>query len=139
MDTERVESFTGSELIDWDIVQWTPENALAFFSRSTCDDDECQHVHSHFEDLRAIAFDNLIDLQSGDCDAEEIGEHLDSLEETLRTIFRATEARVQTADLTIEAINRRIDDIAASDDSPMSVRMAECIIDIRAIIKEGAK
>lgn len=92
ISAESVAAGVVDELIEWSAVEWTQANAAAFFQRTPCDDEDCEHCHSHFEEQRAIALGNLHSLQTGDGDADQAGEDLESIEEVLRTIFAATEA-----------------------------------------------
>lgn len=80
------------QLIDWTEIEWTAENVAAFFTVGDCGDPECQHVHSHFEEARAIAFGLLDELETGDQDADQAGENIEALQETLAYTFAATAA-----------------------------------------------
>jgi hypothetical protein len=91
MHPEVLEPGAVDQLIDWEEVEWTPANVAAFFAREACGDEDCEHVHSHFEDQRGIALWLLHDLMTGESDVSA-DEDFEALQEVLNTIFAATEA-----------------------------------------------
>jgi hypothetical protein len=88
-----------NDFIDWDLVEWTPANVAAFFASGkeswqfACP-PECEHTHSHFEELRARALSALDDLRDEDKDAEQRAETIEYIKEVVITICAATAAAV---------------------------------------------
>lgn len=83
-----------SLLTDWEQVDWTPANAANFFEFGECD-YECDHPHSHFENLRAEVFSTLASLEEDGDDRDLRDEALQHLTETLTPLFAAAAAHVE--------------------------------------------
>lgn len=102
-DLARAEADTA--LTDWDRVEWTPENAANFFQAEECD-DECQHPHSHFENMRAMVWDAITTLKDDGEDEDQREESLEFLTETLTPIFAGTAAHVRNLEARIAESER---------------------------------